>query len=446
MRERKYEFMSRLACVVLALAASAPLISRAAPADDMKEMVESGRAADAYRLAQEHPELLGTPAFDFYLGVAAAETGHAGEAVLALERYILLFPDNIQARLQLARAYFLLGEDARAREEFDALRALNPPADARATIDRFLDAIRLRESRYKASGAAYIEAGIGTDSNVNAGPPLASLVLPNLGPVLLAQEATRRSDRFATLGGGGYFSYPVAPGVALTGLGQVDLKANSQQQNRQFDLGNYNLSGGVSFLREKELFRLNLSGGQLLLGSARYLSIFGGQAEWQHQLDELQSFNVALQSARLDYPGVNSQRNAEYLGLSAGYRKLFSGYAWQPILSLAFSGGHQKSLTQRPDLVPNTQGLRAGVSFTPAGKWGVSFGYGTLQSHYQAPDAILGVQRADRYGAFDATVNYLVSRNLSVRAELTSARNHSNVSLFEFPRDIVAIKVKYEFK
>ena len=111
------------------LIAFAPFLLHAAPADDMKQMLETGRAAEAYALAKKHPDLLGDPTFDFYLGVAAGETGHAGEAVLALERYILQHPDNVAARLQLARAYFVLGEDARAKEEFDALRGLNPPAE-----------------------------------------------------------------------------------------------------------------------------------------------------------------------------------------------------------------------------------------------------------------------------------------------------------------------------
>jgi len=430
---------------IIGLIAFAPLFVHAAPADEMKQMLETGRAADAYALARQHPEMLGEPTFDFYLGVAAAETGHAGEAVLALERYILQFPDNVAARLQLARAYFLLGEDARAREEFEALRRLNPPADVLATIDRFLDAIRLRETRYTVSSGLYIEAGLGTDSNVNGGPTGANLFLPGLGPVVLAQSATRQADYFATLGGGGYVSYPVAPGVSLTGTGQIELRANAKHENRQFDLGNYNFSGGVSILREKELFRLGVSDGLVVLGSARYLSTVGGQAEWQHQLDERQSFNLGVQTARLEYPGANGPRNASYAGISAGYRRLFA-YAWQPILSLGLNQGRQRSLTGRPDLVAGTLGTRVGVSFTPAAQWGVSLGHSYLQSRYLADDVFLGVTRRDRYNAFDAAVSYLVTRNLSIRGELTSIRNRSNIELYIFPREMAALKVKYEFK
>ena len=86
----------------------------AAPADDVKALIEKGDSAAAYALGKKNPQELGIPVFDFYFGVAAVDSGHAGEGVLALERYVTNFPDNLQARLELARGYFVLGEDLRA--------------------------------------------------------------------------------------------------------------------------------------------------------------------------------------------------------------------------------------------------------------------------------------------------------------------------------------------
>src|SRR5438045_1028911 len=92
-----------------------PFAAMAAPADDVKVLLDQGKAAEAYALGKKYPQELGNPAFDFFFGVAAVDAGHAGEGVLALERYITNFPDNQTARLELARAYFVLGDDARAR-------------------------------------------------------------------------------------------------------------------------------------------------------------------------------------------------------------------------------------------------------------------------------------------------------------------------------------------
>src|SRR3990170_4348222 len=78
----------------------------AAPAEDLRALLEQGRSGDAYALGRQHPEELGKPEFDFYFGISAVDSGHAGEGVLALERYVIQFPGNDRARLELARGYF----------------------------------------------------------------------------------------------------------------------------------------------------------------------------------------------------------------------------------------------------------------------------------------------------------------------------------------------------
>ncbi len=428
------------------LLASLPLTLLAAPPDEVKALMEAGKPAEAYALGKQFPEALGDPTFDFFFGVAAIEAGHAGEGVLALERYILQFPDNVSARLQLARGYFALNEDARAREEFESLRKLTPPPAVVGTIDRYLDAIRLRETRYTTSTGLYIEAGIGHDSNVNSGVASANISLQNLGPVVVGPGGTKISDTYTTLGAGGYISHPIAPGVALFGNAFGELKSNVKEANSVFDLGNYALSGGISALREKNLFRLGLNDGLITLGGDRHRHSVGGSLEWQHQVDKIQSVSVGAQYARLTYTGANSARNSDFSGLTAGYRRLFP-HAWQPTLTVSLNAGQEDTLdSTRNDLGRNLYGGRAGVNFTPAAKWGVSVGYSYQHSKYQAADAILGVTREDRYEAIDAAVSYLFSRNVSLRAEALLAKNKSNVELFAFPRETIAFKVRYEFK
>jgi len=415
-----------------------------APADEVRALLEAGRAADAYALAKKHPEALGDPAFDFHYGIAAIDTGNAGEGVLALERYILAFPGNVSARLLLARGYFALGEDARAREEFEALRQASPSADVTATIDRFLDAIRLRESRYSTSTGLYIEAGLGFDSNVNGGVSNPNIFLPNLGNVVLAPGGTKNGDTFTHLGLGGHITHPVAPGVALFATGQAELK--SHVNDRAFDQGNYGVSGGVSVLRERNLWRLGALHSTITIDNDRFRSTTGLSGEWQHQLDQQQAFTLGGQYARLSYTGANQPRDADFGGLSLGYRRLFT-HAWQPILSASVNAAREDAIAQgRDDLSRDLYGARLGVSFTPEAKWGVSFGYTWQHARHKAADLILGVQRKDDYHAFDAAVSYLLTRNWSLRAEALISENRSNIALFAFPRSIYSMKVRYEFK
>ncbi len=434
--------------VVIGAAAAAlqllfPNALLAAPADEIKTLMEAGRNKDAYAFGRQHPEALGDPAFDFFFGIAAIDAGSAGEGVLALERYLLNFPDNVSARLQLARGYFALGEDARAREEFSGILKQNPSSDVTATIERYLDAIRLRESRYRTSSGAFVEVGVGYDSNVNGGVAGPNITLPGLGPVVIAQLGVQQESGFGWLAAGGYVSHPVAPGVALFGNGQVDSKLNFTDNN--FDQANLNLSGGVSYRQEQSLYRLGANFTNLWVDDRDFRSTYGATGEWLYQIDEQQSAGLIGQYARLDYSGNQSPRDANYWGVIGTYRKLFT-QSWQPILSVALTAGTEDTLTNRPDLVRNLFGGRIGVSFTPQAKWGVSIAYGYLQSDYKGADPFFGVTRKDKYDAVDAAVTYLYTKNLSFKGEVLFSKNHSNIALFAYPRDIAAFKVRYEFQ
>ncbi len=171
--------------LLVALMSTGP--SFAAPADEVKALLDKGNAAAAYALGKNHPDQLGNPQFDFYFGVAAIDSGHAGEGVLALERYVINFPNNVNARLELARGYFVMGDDLRAREEFNAVLTAKPPAPVVANIERFLDALRSRESTYRTTTGLFVEAGFGYDSNVNGGVGSANINLPVFGNVLIGQ-------------------------------------------------------------------------------------------------------------------------------------------------------------------------------------------------------------------------------------------------------------------
>jgi hypothetical protein len=113
---------------------------------------------------------------------------------------IVQFPDNDRARLELARAYFVLGELVRAREEFETVLRHKPPPEVEATIDRFMDSIRSQETRYRTTASFYAELGGGYDSNVNSGVGNPVISVPTLGVVQLAQIGARSADYFAPLG------------------------------------------------------------------------------------------------------------------------------------------------------------------------------------------------------------------------------------------------------
>ncbi len=138
---------------------------------EMQRLIESGQAEAAYQLAVPYRSAYeGFALFDFYYGWAALDSGHLDEGVFALSRVVMQQPDNGRARLELARGFFLTGENARARQEFETVLGQAPPTGVRSNVQRFLDAIAVRESTYLPSGDAYAQVSLGYDSNINSAP------------------------------------------------------------------------------------------------------------------------------------------------------------------------------------------------------------------------------------------------------------------------------------
>ena len=132
-------------------------------------LAQQGKGAEVYRtLLRFEAQHAGDAEFDYLLGIAALDAGQADKATLALERVVILKPAYLAARLDLALAYFALGDLDRARTEFEAVQRESPPPAAQATIERYLAAIAERRQTQGTRATGYLEAAMGRDTNVNA--------------------------------------------------------------------------------------------------------------------------------------------------------------------------------------------------------------------------------------------------------------------------------------
>src|ERR1700687_2944832 len=108
---------------VAALLLMLPLVIDHAPAaaPDLakaEEVLRGKRAADAYDLLEPFEfDEAGNLKYDYLLGLAALESGKADKATLVFERVLALEPRYLGVRLDLGRAYFQIGDLARATQE-----------------------------------------------------------------------------------------------------------------------------------------------------------------------------------------------------------------------------------------------------------------------------------------------------------------------------------------
>lgn len=444
-----------VACSVLCSA-----VAFAAPADDVKALLEQGKDREAYEAGKATPDALGTPLFDFYFGIAALNAGVPGEGVLALERYLLQFPDNRSAQFQLARGYFILGEDERAREEFSSLVATASSAE-QDNINQFLDAIRSRESRYKPTSSAYVELGGGFDTNLNSGLPTGQVAGLPLGFVIApGQSSVKQSDFFSTVVAGVQGVYPIAPGISLYGGGQVSGRFHKLGNNDVFNQASVALQGGVSVLEGRNLYRLGLDLTHLAVGNQAYLNLTTLVGEWQYQSDQFNRFGLSLQYANQAYENIDTfldldktvkvssgadVRDSRLANLTGFWTRNLA-YPWSPELTLALNRGDEKNRKDRPDLSRTLWGVRTAVTVQPIPKWSFGAGLGYQNSRYERDFAVGLAVRKDDYFALDLSATYAINRNWLVRSEYQRVEQQSTIGFFSYSRDSLAVKLRYDFK
>ncbi len=416
--------------------------ARASAGDELRADVEAGRSAAAYaRCATLDAQA--EPAIELWCGVAAVDVGRPGEGVLALERYVLRFPGEARARLELARAYYYAGDNVRARAEFEGVSRLDPPAEVIAGINRYLDAIAIREAQYLPSALGYVELGAGYDSNANAGVGSAAISLPLLGPVTVPPAGVAQGSAFGWLAGGVQGSYPVAPGVAL--FGAVNGNGTFYSDASEFNLANIAAAGGASYQADRDWYALSLAAGEILLDGSKYRTSTGAGLEWRRTLSPEATFSLAPQFARLDYAGNNFVWNSNFFALVAHYRQAWLTN-WQPVLNASAWYGDDHNRENRPDLGRNIYGLSADVTVSPNPLWAFNAALAYAQSDYDGPVPLIDVTRQDRNFTAGVGAVYLISRGWSVRGEYQYIRNNSNIDLYTYSRQVVAVKLRYEYR
>lgn len=141
-------------------------------------------------LASHELDLAGSPLFDYLLGLAALDSGRAGEAAFALARAVAAQPDFAGARLELARAEYQQGELALSRAQLQYLLTQSPPAATRAVIEEYLVAIDQRAQRTGSHWSALAQLGAGYDSNANGSTTESSFLGFTLDPRNVATSSS----------------------------------------------------------------------------------------------------------------------------------------------------------------------------------------------------------------------------------------------------------------
>ena len=430
-----------LAVALIAIATAAPAAASSDPlVKTASDLIKAGKSAQAYALLRPQRDASASdPDYNYALGLAAMDSNHVTEAILAFQRVLAITPDQTQARAELARAYAMSGDIDTARREFDTVAG--DPTIPDPVRQRFNTVVKRLDRTLKPGSnlTGFVEAGGGYDSNVNAATSAAQLLIPVfsfLGPATLSTDARSQSDGFGSIAGGisEDFGFDRQSHVFASLLGTARFNGTQSQLNQTLGTATVGYSYTAA---NHDVASISAQTQQFLLGGARYRSATGIIAQYTHRLAGGSALSAQVEGFDIVYP-TDRLRNARRFGGAITYAARH--------FYIAAQGGHEAARNAQADNLSNAYGgLRASFDYRLAGKVAVFGTFAFETRRYDAADQLFLIRRRDNQ--YDASLGLHIALlpHVSFNPQVGYTRNDSNIAIDDYRRFTAAATVRFEF-
>ena len=350
------------------------------------------------------------------------------EAISALHTMLVARPGLIRVRLELARAFFLKGEDKLATRHFEQVLAGNPPAAVALNVNRFLSLMRARKRWSVRVGMA-----LAPDSNIGAGSDERIIYIQGL-PFRRNQEELTTSGIGISAWAGGEYQYPLHEQWRLRAGGDL-----SRREYRKSEFDRMSVAGHV--------------GPRWLVGKYTEASLLASvRHEWTGSgLEEPSHHDIGVRVEARHRLGQRTTANAqvsrherrydERTHLDGSITDVSVGVSWvaSPTMRINGSLGWGRLRTEL-ERERNTS-RRVHVGVTAALPWGFTVGgSGSLRwTDYEGnwfPFTVTGLPRRDlvrglRVFAHNRALTWL---GFSPQISLMQEQRYSNAQLYDYER------------
>ncbi len=445
----KLIYRNAIVCVVLSLLVFPILLSADELTDRAQQLIDENNFEEAFQiLFAEIEDRAGTPDYDLLLGIAAMDSGHPTQAVFAFERVLAIEPDNSRARLELARAYFELGENEASREEFTYTQSQEVPQGVRATIEEYLTAIddRVRAREQQTRLNLYLQASLGYDTNVNSATDSSTVALPAFGNLVftLDDSSQELDSGFYNLEGGLTFSSRIDPDRNISVFGGANIFYRPTWDGHRFDTAAGNGQLGLRHTRDKDSFLLSAQAQRYLIDDNTNRDQLGLNLQWLHTATARTQYSVFVQGLTQRFPDQEIRDLNQYSG-GVGVVHLLPGEASPIIFGSLYVGTDDELEDTRPDFGRTYFGIRAGgeYSINDSMKWIASANY--QYSKYGGKDSLFQETRKDNFFFLRGGLEHSYGDHWVITSEVRYLLNDSNFVINDFDRWQVFASARYNF-
>ena len=348
-----------------------------------------------------------------------------GEAVAALRGILIDRPGLVRVRLELARVFFLKGEDGLARQHFESVLAGRPPIPVVLNVRRFLSQMRKRRRWDMHFGFA-----LAPDSNIGGASNERIIYILGLPFVRDAEQLTTSGVGLA-LWGGGEYQHPLSE--------RLRLRLGVDASRREYSGGKFDQTV-VSWH----------AGPRVLATETTEFSVL---ADWRHQWNGNEASHFDLGGRLMarhrfnDRVAVNGRaswydrryRTNKYLDGTVGNLSLNAGWSLTPTVRLNAGGGYGRGRPETLKFRNESKWVDAGV--TVALPWGFTVGGSgahrwTSYEGNWSPHTPGGVPREDKTLSLRASVHNraLTFYGFSPQVSVVRETRNTNAQLYDYKR------------
>ena len=419
--------------------ASSPQVGSVA---DARALIDVGRFIDALAVLGPLLEADAVEANALFLyGLAAtgasqrpdvpddAREALLDEAIAAFRTMLIADPGLVRVRLELARAFFLKGEDTLATRHFEQVLAGKPPAPVVLNVNRFLSQMRARKRWSLRLGMA-----LAPDSNISSRSDEQTIVLDTpIGrlPFIFQAQDEAESGIGISVWAGGEYQYPLED--------RWRLRAGADMSRRDYRSGEFDqmtVSGHVGprwLIGRVTEASLLASVRQHWLSDEAEFRDLGIRVEVRHRLNR--RMTASLDASR------HERRYDERTHLDGPLTDISAGVGWvaTPTVRIDAAAGWGSQRTERERYRHSRRWVRLGV--TAHLPWGFTVGgAGTLRwTDYPAdwsPFVLGGGPRRDLVRSFRLNAYYrgFTLAGFSPQISLVKEDRTSNAQLHDYKR------------
>ena len=404
--------------------------------NDALRLVYAGKSAEAYTmLAPKEDDYAGNRDYDYLLGVSALDSGNPEIAVFALQRALAVDPLFSGARMDLARAYFVLEQYSYAQEEFRILLAQNPPKKIVANIHRYQQDIDRRQAKPRTRFSAYGETGLGYDTNANSATDEQTFLGFQLG-----EESTRNESPYSSLQTGISLFVPLGQNTQLFAGTNIKRRTYTEAtfvNNTVYD-GNLLLHQRVGV----HALHWGVNGNAVNVAGEPNSRATGTMLAWNQQITEAYQLNVSSRYGQTRYPKALRVKDVDQrlwsvkLSRSA-LRPLFSEYGLQLIRGRDFQVDATTAYEKQ-----FTSGSLYG-QFPLTSRMALTTTLALADSEYRGP--FFGQQRTDNQQSYSIELRWLLAPGWIVKTQMSYTQNKSDIKIYQYDKTDIGLSLRWNF-